>query len=70
MFKIELGVKVESLITGLKGTVTARSENLNTNNTYWVVPKVDKDGKAQKGCWIDESELFIIENVKKEKENV
>jgi hypothetical protein len=59
MFTIELGVQAESNITGLKGTVTSRSEHLNGCNRYWVQPKIGKDGKVPEGMWHDEAELVV-----------
>jgi len=59
MFTIELGVQAESKITGLKGTVTSRSEHLNGCNRYWVQPKIGKDGKVPEGMWHDEAELVV-----------
>lgn len=58
-FLIELGSQVESNITGFKGIVTARSENLNGCCRYWVQPRVDKEGKTPEGCWYDEGELVV-----------
>jgi len=59
MFAIELGVQVESNITGFKGIVVSRSEHLNGCNRYWVQPKVGKDGKVPDGLWHDEAELIV-----------
>jgi len=69
-FKIELGTKVKSNISGFKGIVVSRSEHLNGCYRYWVAPKVDKDGKLPDGYWFDEHELEIIElKIKSKKVN-
>jgi hypothetical protein len=61
MFTIKLGAKVTSNITGFSGIVTSRSEHINGCNRYWVQPPLDKDGKMQDGCWVDEAELVVTE---------
>jgi len=69
MFKIELGVKVESKITGFMGRVTARAEHVNGCNRYFVQPTVDKDGKLPDGYWTDEMELIVPEPLPIERKN-
>jgi len=60
MFKIELGKEVKDKVSGLKGIITSRSENLNMCNRYYVQPKADKDMKIPDGWWLDEMQLKII----------
>jgi len=57
MFKIKLGTKVISTISGFMGIATSRAEHLNGCNRYWIAPTVDKDGKLPDGLWLDEGEL-------------
>ena len=59
-FTIELGITVESKISGFKGVVTSRSEHLNGCNRYWIAPKVGEDGKLPEGNWLDEDELVAV----------
>lgn len=61
MFKHELGLAVESKVTGLKGVITSRSENLYGCNRYYIQPKVDKDGKVPDGWWIDEDDVTPLD---------
>lgn len=60
MFKIELGKKVKDKVTGLKGIITSRSENLNMCNRYYIQPEVGKDMKIPDGWWVDEMQIVII----------
>jgi hypothetical protein len=60
MFVIQLGVEVEDKVTGLKGIITARSENLNMCNRYYIQPSVNKDMKIPDGWWVDEMQIKII----------
>jgi len=59
MFKHELGVEAEAKVTGLKGIITARSENLYMCNRYYIQCKVGKDGKVPDGWWIDEDDVIV-----------
>jgi len=68
-FKIELGVKVKSNISGYKGMVTCRSEHLNGCNRYWVAPKLKKDGTLEEGHWFDEAELVLTDKKKLSRKN-
>lgn len=69
MFKIELGSKVKSNITGYTGIVTSRSEHLNGCDRYWVQAHCDKDGKIPDGYWFDDGELEIIGKSKLTRKN-
>lgn len=60
MFKHTLGAEVESRVTGLKGILTARSENLNMCNRYYIQPKADKDMKVPDGWWVDEDDVVVL----------
>ncbi|OGS40491.1 MAG: hypothetical protein A3K77_00670 [Euryarchaeota archaeon RBG_13_31_8] len=66
MFKYDTGMKVEDRITGLKGIITSRSENLNMCNRYYIQPRVYKEGKVPTGWWVDEADIIykgtIIKN--------
>lgn len=61
MFKINLGSKIESIVTAQMGVVVSRSENLGGCNRYFVQPKVDKEGKVPDGSWIDEGEINVLD---------
>ena len=67
VFKLDLGLKVKSTISGFKGIITSRSEHINGCNRYWVSPSVDKDGKLPDGYWFDEGELEVIKDKKSKK---
>jgi len=58
-WKFKLGEKVKDIITGWKGTVTARIEYLNGCLQYCVESKVDKEGKIKKAPYIDEGQLEL-----------
>ena len=64
-WKFKLGVQAKSKISGFKGTITCRSEHLNSCNRYWIAPKVDKDGKLPDGYWFDEGEIERVKTKKK-----
>ncbi|MDD4931650.1 MAG: hypothetical protein PHG66_05925 [Candidatus Colwellbacteria bacterium] len=59
MFKHELGVEAVSKVTGMKGIITARSQNLYGCNRYFIQPKVDKEGKPVDGWWTDEDDVHV-----------
>lgn len=61
MYKIELGAKVRSLVSGFEGIVNGRSEWLNGCRRYSVQPPVDKDGKLPDSYYFDEAELEVLE---------
>jgi hypothetical protein len=60
MFKHKLGERAESIVTGLRGILTARSENLNMCVRYFIQPRVDKDMQQPDGYWVDENEVMIL----------
>lgn len=64
-WRFKLGEKVKDIITGWKGTVTARIEYLNGCLQYCVESKVDKEGKMKKAPYIDEGQLELIEGKSK-----
>jgi hypothetical protein len=61
MFKHELGVEAEAKVTGQRGIITARSENLYGCNRYFIQPKVDKDMKVPDEWWIDEDDVTPLD---------
>jgi hypothetical protein len=65
MFRIELGATVKSNITGFTGIVMSRLEQFNGCNRYWVQPPANKDMRMVDGFWIDEVELSIGSELKK-----
>lgn len=65
MFRIELGSTVKSNITGFSGIVMSRLEQFNGCNRCFVQPPVNKDMKIVDGCWIDEVELAVGSEPKK-----
>jgi len=56
-FKFPLGIEAWSNLSGFRGIVISRSENLNQCNRYYIAPKVDKDGKLPDGYYFDENEI-------------
>lgn len=63
MFTVELGSEVESKITGIRGVVTSRSENLYGCNRYYVQPRADSEMKVPEGWWVDELDLLVIQQL-------
>lgn len=59
-FKYPLGAKAKDILTGFEGVIIGRGDYLTGCNTYNLKPKVDKDGKVQKGEWFDEGTIKII----------
>ena len=64
-FKFDLKITVKSNISGFKGIIVARSENLHTCNRYSINPVVDKSGKIPQAWWFDEEELVIVNDKNK-----
>ena len=54
MQKFEMGVQVEDVITGFKGTMTGYVKYITGCSQYLVSPKRDSGGKPE---WVDESRL-------------
>jgi hypothetical protein len=59
MFKHDLGLKVETKVSKLKGIITSRSECLYGCNRYYVQPEVGKDLKQPDGWWVDEDDITV-----------
>lgn len=59
-FTLNNGEKVKSNTTGFTGVITARADHLHGCNRYYVLPKVDKDGKLPDGYWMDEADLIVV----------
>lgn len=60
MFQFDLGIKAKDTITGLSGTITARSENISGTVSYWLTPPVDDDGNLRDGDWVDENRISSL----------
>lgn len=63
-FKFGLGIGAKSIVSGFKGTITARLQHLNGCDRYFIAPKVDKDGKLPDGYWFDEGEVDPLKSKK------
>lgn len=59
--KFALRAKVKDQITGLEGTVVARTEWLNGCWRYTLQPALDKDGKMPDTLGFDELQLTLVE---------
>ena len=59
-FKHVLGLEIQTRVAGLKGIITARSENLYGCNRYFIQPKVVTDMKIPDGWWVDEDDIIVI----------
>lgn len=57
---IEILDEVEDVITGFKGTVTAKITYVYGCTQFEVKPKHDGKGDYPKSAWIDEPQLKII----------
>ena len=68
-FKIEIGVKGKSNISGFIGIITARSQCLNGCDRYFINPKAKKDGTLPDGYWFDEGEIVVMKSSKIEPQN-
>lgn len=58
---IKLGDKVQDIVTGLKGIVTAKAEYLNGCVQFFIEPKA-KDNSPVKGDYVDISQLKKIDD--------
>lgn len=66
-FKFSLGDLVKDSITPFKGTVESRIQWMNGCIRYSVQPnELNKDGKPVESVWIDEQQLVLVEEIKKE----
>ncbi len=63
-FKFDNGVKAESRITGLTGTIVSRANHINGCDRYHLQPRLNKDGDVPDGYWFDEQELIILKEKK------
>lgn len=61
---ILLGDTVKCKVTDFVGVAYSRIEYLNGCIQFDVRPKVDKDGKAQDGLWIDIQQLEVLNRPK------
>jgi len=60
-FRLPLGVKVECIVTGFKGTITCRSEHMNKCDRYLVDPPCPKGkNEMRESYWIDDGQLKLI----------
>ena len=57
--KIELGTKVEDVVTGFIGTVTSRAEYLHGSPRISIVA-ASKDGKPGEELWIEEARVVEV----------
>jgi len=57
MAKIKLGDKVRCKVSGFEGIAVTRSLYLNGCERWDIQPRVDKDGKPQKGIYVDIQQL-------------
>ncbi|MGR3303780.1 MAG: hypothetical protein ACUZ8I_14945 [Candidatus Scalindua sp.] len=64
IFRIELGVKAEDIITGFKGTVTARAEYLNGCIRYQIENKPKKAEEDSNEWWFDDGRVKVASNKK------
>lgn len=58
MNKVKLGNKVRSIVSGFKGTITAKCEYLHSTTTYAVTAPEPVNGEV-KIEWFSASELII-----------
>ena len=59
---IKLGQKVRDTLTGLEGTVTARTEYLYGCVRVAIQPFGEKDGKPYDAWYVDEPQCEVIED--------
>lgn len=55
--EFDLGSKLRDVVSGLEGIATGRLEYLNGCVQYLIDPPLDKDGKLQKGMWVDSQQV-------------
>lgn len=48
-----LGDEVRHKVTGFVGIITSHSKHLAGCDRFWVEPKVNSEGKAMEGQWVD-----------------
>lgn len=64
--KIGLDMVVRDRVTGFQGLTIAKTEWLNGCVRFLVQPQELKDGRPIEADWIDEQQIEIIEDKKKE----
>lgn len=64
IFKLELGMAGEDIVTGFKGIITARSQYLNGCIRYQIENKPKKQGEESKEYWYDEDRIKVTSNKK------
>ena len=69
IFKYNMGSKAKDRITGVKGTITARSEFI-TGCVQYMLEGESKDNEAPKTHWVDEDRLVILESTKAKQEKL
>lgn len=62
--KIELGMTVKDIITGLTGVAVCRSSYLTGCDRISIQPLELKDGKPAEWCSFDENQLEIVKGKK------
>lgn len=59
MYKYDCGQKVEDLVSGFKGVITTKAENISGCIQYIVTARADKN-KEPETRWIDEERIKVI----------
>ena len=60
-FVFRHGQPVKDLITGFKGTITARADYITGCNQYLVSPPCGKDkGEIRASSWFDEDRIMVM----------
>lgn len=54
---MQIGDKVRDTISGLRGTITGRTEWLNNGTQVFIQPTVDRDGNYRQGAWVVEAQV-------------
>ena len=60
IFTIPLGTEVIDKVSEFQGKILMVVEYLHNCSSYYVEPKVDKDGKPREGQFFDEGRLDVI----------
>jgi len=60
MFDIDLGTEAICEITGFKGKITARSQDLYNVDRYFIQPKIGDDNKIPAGAWVDVTNIKVL----------
>ena len=58
---VQLGQKVQDVVTGFKGTATAIGTFLAGPDQVFVTPTCKADGTIADGCWFDKDRLEVID---------